>query len=243
METDFLGIHEAIWTRRRWRRTPEGAAKIQVADASDLIPNLLVHLFQTLSFIRNFNSAVAFLEQVCLPCSHSCCTRMLKRRSQETVSDEHSSSRFQPVSAIDAFEANQRCFSFDIWRGMNQYPFHAYQPQNTDFVDSSQHKLNHFSPVNMSSPLFKTVGALNGPNIAVTSAKQQPFGCGTTISTPCCFCSKGNCINVYDNVPLDKAQAIMLLASKISTVTSNAMNSRFEAPLLAAASVPTEVVE
>ncbi|CAD5165134.1 unnamed protein product [Musa acuminata subsp. malaccensis] len=107
-----------------------------------------------------------------------------EEKSRNYVSDEHSSSRFQPVSAIDAFEANQKCFSFDIWRRMNQYPFHAYQPHNTGFVDSSQHKLNHFSPVNMSSPLFKTVGALNGPNIAVISAKQQPFGCGTTISTP-----------------------------------------------------------
>nr|XP_018685460.1 PREDICTED: uncharacterized protein LOC103995253 [Musa acuminata subsp. malaccensis]XP_018685461.1 PREDICTED: uncharacterized protein LOC103995253 [Musa acuminata subsp. malaccensis]XP_018685462.1 PREDICTED: uncharacterized protein LOC103995253 [Musa acuminata subsp. malaccensis]XP_018685463.1 PREDICTED: uncharacterized protein LOC103995253 [Musa acuminata subsp. malaccensis]XP_018685464.1 PREDICTED: uncharacterized protein LOC103995253 [Musa acuminata subsp. malaccensis] len=149
-----------------------------------------------------------------------------EEKSRNYVSDEHSSSRFQPVSAIDAFEANQKCFSFDIWRRMNQYPFHAYQPHNTGFVDSSQHKLNHFSPVNMSSPLFKTVGALNGPNIAVISAKQQPFGCGTTISTPVggpvlgafnpsnmanttanmtaqltIFC--GNCINVYDDIPLD----------------------------------------
>ncbi|CAL9148577.1 unnamed protein product [Musa hybrid cultivar] len=108
-----------------------------------------------------------------------------EEKPRNYVYDEHSSSRFQPVSAIDAFEANQKCFSFDIWRRMNQYPFHAYQPQNTGFDDSSQHKLNQFSPVNMSSPSFKTVGALNGPNIAVTSAKQQPFGCGTTISTPC----------------------------------------------------------
>ncbi|CAL9039217.1 unnamed protein product [Musa banksii] len=108
-----------------------------------------------------------------------------EEKSRNYVSDEHSSSRFQPVSAIDAFEANQVPKSVSIWRRMNQYPFHAYQPHNTGFVDSSQHKLNHSSPVNMSSPSFKTVGALNGPNIAVTSAKQQPFGCGTTISTPC----------------------------------------------------------
>ncbi|URE41493.1 hypothetical protein MUK42_35502, partial [Musa troglodytarum] len=104
-----------------------------MVDASDLIPNLLVHLFQTLSFIRNFNSAVAFLEQDVFHAAIHVVQGCLRG---ETVSDEHSSSRFQPVSAIDAFEANQ------------------------------------------------TVGALNGPNIAVTSAKQQPFGCGTTISTP-----------------------------------------------------------
>ncbi|URE41492.1 hypothetical protein MUK42_35502 [Musa troglodytarum] len=140
METDFLGIHEGFG--------PAGVGGGHRREPPRF------------SFIRNFNSAVAFLEQDVFHAAIHVVQGCLRG---ETVSDEHSSSRFQPVSAIDAFEANQKCFSFDIWRGMNQYPFHAYQPQNTGFVDSSQHKLNHFSPVNMSSPFVQDCGCPKWP--------------------------------------------------------------------------------
>ncbi|KAJ0981296.1 hypothetical protein J5N97_009551 [Dioscorea zingiberensis] len=114
---------------------------------------------------------------------------------------------------------------------------------------------HHSIPVPTSSPFFKIHGAPNGHNLMVTSLKQQAFvggiaeanspAVGSTVgafaprnmSKPAPTTAQltifyGGTVNVYDDVPLDKAQAIMFLASSGSNMASNMVNPRTEVPVL-----------
>ncbi|XP_010932589.2 protein TIFY 6b [Elaeis guineensis] len=155
--------------------------------------------------------------------------------------------------------AAQKSFSLD-GQGVRQYSMQVSQPQASGSFGASAHQLNeprmfplashHSFPVTMSSPFFKVQGA---PNLAVTSLKQQPFGGGLAVSAPVgdsvagALAPRGvtktasktaqltifyaGAVNVYDDVPLEKAQAVMLLASRGSNATSNAVNPRCEPPV------------
>lgn len=147
----------------------------------------------------------------------------------------------------------QRCFSLDR-HGAHQFSRHAYQPHSTEsFGASNHHVISHPSiPVSMSSLFFKVHGSSNSHNLPVTSLKQQPHGgfaansstvVGTgdgtfvprnvskpTTTSQLTIFYEGS-VNVYDDVPLDKAQAIMLMASKACNASSNASNQRPENPV------------
>ncbi|CAL9167159.1 unnamed protein product [Musa hybrid cultivar] len=203
---------------------------------------------------------------------------MFYKSSQEEqprnhVFDKNSSFRFQCISALDAFKANQKtphalaaqkCSSVDR-QAFSQYPMQAYQAQNTNSFDAMHHQLNEAKTFPLashhSSPFFKVQHAHGGPNITVTNTEQQTFRRGAAVNTPVggplvgAFASRNapqptymtaqltifyaGCVNVYNDVPLDKAQAIMLLAGKESNATSNAMNPRPEVP--ATATVPIKM--
>ncbi|KAM0952736.1 putative transcription factor TIFY family [Dioscorea sansibarensis] len=149
-----------------------------------------------------------------------------------------------------------------INRGSYQYSARGYLPvltQDTYGVKintelSTQKPFSSESSdkqVLIGGPFFTVHGAPNGPDLAVTSLKQQPFFRGTTmvnsptvgsteafdtriLSKPTTMTSQltifyAGAVNVYNDIPLDKAQAIMFSASKVA---SDAVSSRSERLLL-----------
>ncbi|MQM21832.1 hypothetical protein Taro_054877 [Colocasia esculenta] len=122
----------------------------------------------------------------------------------------------------------------------------------------------HSIPIATSCPFFKVSGSANGSSPGVTSLKQQPpFIGGSTYVTPesgsmtaASFASRnatkipsttaqltifyGGMVNVYDDVPLERAQAIMFLAANGSNMNSNVASVGIQKPV---AAPPTKVPE
>ncbi|XP_008803477.2 protein TIFY 6b-like isoform X2 [Phoenix dactylifera] len=158
--------------------------------------------------------------------------------------------------------APQKSFSLDR-QGIHQYGIHASSFGSSAHQSNEPRMFpvvaHHSIPVAMSSPFFKVQGVPSGSSLAVNPLKQQPFGGGLAVSgavggsvvgalaqrsitKPASTTAQltifyAGSVNVYNDVPLDKAQAIMLLASKGSNATSNAVNPQSEAP----AQAPTKV--
>ncbi|CAL9148581.1 unnamed protein product [Musa hybrid cultivar] len=80
-----------------------------MVDASDLVPNLPYAFVSNpqLCSLRRFNIAVAFLEQGAYYAAIHILQGCSRGEGKKLSLMNTRSSRFQPVSAIDAFEANQ----------------------------------------------------------------------------------------------------------------------------------------
>ncbi|XP_065047865.1 protein TIFY 6b-like isoform X1 [Musa acuminata AAA Group] len=182
--------------------------------------------------------------------------------------DRLSSPTFHPVSVFDAFEADrsdfsalaqQRSFSLHDYQPQATTTFSSSTRQSSEagtFPVVSHHSL----PITTNSPFFKIHGTQSAPNIMITNLNQQPLA-GVALNTPVVNTCVGalpswnmpkpaptsaqltifyaGTVNVYDDVSFDKAQAILMLASKGSNGASNA--SRSEAPLSVTPPVPPKI--
>ncbi|KAJ0987214.1 hypothetical protein J5N97_005570 [Dioscorea zingiberensis] len=144
-------------------------------------------------------------------------------------------------------------------QGSRQFALQPHHSPNSDSFGALKHKVNeirayqthhHSIPVLEGSPFFPVHGARNGPDLTVRgiAALNSPAaGCTggalapRIMSKPSAMSAQltmfyAGAVNVYNDIPPDKAQAIMSLASKVA---SDVVNSRFEkTPLLA----PIEVM-
>lgn len=191
-----------------------------------------------------------------------------EERASKYRFDRLSSPTFHPVSVVDAFEADrsdfsalaqQRSFSLHDYQPQATTTFSSSTRQSSEagaFPVVSHHSL----PITTNSPFFKFHGTQSAPNIMITNLNQQPLA-GVALNTPVVNTSVGalpswnmpkpaptsaqltifyaGTVNVYDDVSFDKAQAILMLASKGSNGASNA--SRSEAPLSITPPVPSKI--
>lgn len=146
-------------------------------------------------------------------------------------------------------QAQQKCFNLDR-QATHQFAMPTYQPQCPDpFGTSALNVVSHHSiPVATSSPFFKVYGPTSSSNLQMISSKQQSFGAIGANNVPTMASGVGNLIprnvsepsvgssqltifyggsvNVYDDVPVEKAQAVMFMASKWCNANSNALSQR-----------------
>ncbi|KAJ4801081.1 Protein TIFY 6B [Rhynchospora pubera] len=157
---------------------------------------------------------------------------------REEKSDQFSISGFQPKP--DKLNANPRTSTQVL---PQQYPLHGFGPsvQNVNgsrvFPVVSHHTIpfsqnNPFVKVNNSSPTSQ--------NVTVTPAKQQPYGSGVNLNTHLVGSTVGvfvqreapkpaarsqmtifyaGSVCSFENIPMDKAKEILMLASKAASVT------------------------
>ncbi|KAJ8471297.1 hypothetical protein OPV22_025640 [Ensete ventricosum] len=181
--------------------------------------------------------------------------------------DRLSSPTFHPVSIVDAFEADrsdfppalaqQRSFSLHDYQPQ---PTTAFSSSTRQLSEAGTFPVvsHHSPPITTNSPFFKFHGTQGAPHIMITNLNQQPLA-GVALNTPVVNTSVGalpswnmpkptrtsaqltifyaGTVNVYDDVSVDKAQAIMMLASK----GSNGAASRSEAPLSVPPPVPPKI--
>ncbi|WOL08813.1 protein TIFY 6b [Canna indica] len=171
--------------------------------------------------------------------------------------DQLPSSTFSPVKVVDAFEINhsnspalsqKKSFSLHDYQsqGTTTFTLSPHQmSENRAFPVVSHHSI----PIATNSPFFKFHSTQSAPSVTMTTLNQQPFG-GVALNSHVINTNVGapssrsmlhsgpataqltifyaGAVHVYDDVTFDKAQAIMLLASKGSNGIINA--TRSEAP-------------
>ncbi|KAH7679780.1 Tify domain-containing protein [Dioscorea alata] len=176
-----------------------------------------------------------------------------EERPKKIVFDQFSSSGYPPVSSMDS-QKGMHQLPMHPYQSPNNDSLGVSKHQVSE-IRTYPVVSHHSIPVPTSSPFFQIHGAPNGPSLMATSIKQQAFVggiaeansavVGSTVgafapritSKPSSTTAQltifyGGTVNVYDDVPLDKAQAIMFLASNSSNLASNMANPRTEAPIL-----------
>ncbi|KAI0524859.1 hypothetical protein KFK09_004249 [Dendrobium nobile] len=159
----------------------------------------------------------------------------------------HHIGAFAANSKACAVQAPQKSLAMDR-HNVQQFVIHNYQNQDIDNYRASAQLVPGSltsMPIGMTSPLFKIYSSSNVPNLTVTAVKPQPFGSvvassnslfgegvgsftprnvvKTTPTTAQLTIFYAGSVNVYDDVPWDKAQDVMLKASEGSKATTNAL--------------------
>ncbi|XP_073005989.1 protein TIFY 6b [Typha latifolia] len=139
----------------------------------------------------------------------------------------------------------------------NSYSVSAHRVNGGRMFPMASH---HAFPVASGSPFFKVQSAPIPCSTSISSLKQQHFGGGIALNMPVtgsvlgAFASRhvmkpspstaqltifyAGAVNIFDNVSLDQAQEIMLLASKASNTTLTAGSTRSDPPMTSPAMLP-----
>ncbi|XP_072990509.1 protein TIFY 6a-like [Typha latifolia] len=173
-------------------------------------------------------------------------------KAKNLAVDHLFSSRFRPLlSTMDASDKSspvlapqslQKSLGLDKQEQViQQYAMRAYQSQCTDSFGSSANGARIFPTVSRHPlPIASRRPFFDMP--MASSMQQQPFGGGIAMHTapfaqrdatkPSSSATAqltvfyAGVVNVFDDIPMNKAQEIMLLANKASSKTSNAGSSR-----------------
>ncbi|KAJ8621476.1 hypothetical protein MRB53_030005 [Persea americana] len=140
-------------------------------------------------------------------------------------------------SAFHSYGSTQKSFSRDRQSAHFSIPGCAVHAAGLNEMRTFPPVFNHSIPMAKSNPFIKIHGGITGTHIAPTSVKQQKEAfsiMGSSAGTNAPSISKtipasaqltifyGGVVNVFDEVPLEKAQAIMFLAGNGSSMTANA---------------------
>ncbi|MQL97146.1 hypothetical protein Taro_029829 [Colocasia esculenta] len=185
-----------------------------------------------------------------------------EERSKTLVFDQVPSSGFQPVTA-DAFTSAHRFPSVVSQKhlgtdgqGFHQFQLPGYPARGSEPFNGSAASANHpsevitFPAVSQNSFPIGTTGPFFRPGCSATGTSVTFHGAGPLTAsvaprdmmkppggTAQLTIFYGGMVNVYDDIPLEKALAIMFLADNASSVNSSVGN----VPVLAPVAAPTKV--
>ncbi|KAG0458333.1 hypothetical protein HPP92_023490 [Vanilla planifolia] len=150
----------------------------------------------------------------------------------------------------------QKCFNLERYGMQNFSNPTSLNQDMSNYCVSAHHAhdarfpvvLHNSDPIASKSPFFPVHDSSSGPALTVTSVK--PFGNGYASNNPWVGSAVGVCaprkvmkpqgstaqltifyagsVNVYEDVPLEKAQTIMLMANEAYKTTANAVNPKTE---------------
>ncbi|XP_020586086.1 protein TIFY 6b-like [Phalaenopsis equestris] len=162
-----------------------------------------------------------------------------EEKLKNAMFDQISSCAFLPIGSFPA----ESKISFSV----DRHNVQQFGCASAQLVPVSQSSI----PIGMSSPLFKVHGSCNGPNLAATAMKPQSLGSSNSSllgpgvgsfaprnimksppTTAQLTIFYAGSVNVYDDVPWDKAQTVMLKASEGCKATTNIVHTKTEAPVL-----------